>query len=175
MAKELAQYLMQCYNECMWNGIRHAVVFIDKVHWVKWCTSSVTECTMDCRAHSRDVISTAVNHSFQRIIFHGMRQSANPYLVSDKHMTCCQGILLLRHFTWHSCSLRFWGAYWTQQNGLGQNRIVHNQINTYLLFGWLFCCLNRLHPDSYSNLYDSGLLMKAKACETLQALTAISS
>ena len=33
---------------------------------------------LDCRASSRDVISVAVNHSFQRIVAHGMRQSTKP-------------------------------------------------------------------------------------------------
>lgn len=58
------------------------------------------QCRVDCRASSRDVISVAVNHFFPKNYRPwNEAEHKNYHLVSDKSMTCCQGILLLRHFT----------------------------------------------------------------------------
>lgn len=99
----------------------------------------------------------------------------NHHLVSDKNAWhavrgfCCCDISL------DTCSLRSLKELNKDKTDRGRVQWGILQINTYLFFSWMFGCLSRLHTASYSHLYDSGLLMKAKAYQAQQAPRAISS
>lgn len=57
-------------------------------------------------------------------------RAQNHHLVSDKRMTCCQGILWLQHFTWHLEPTLF-ERIEQKQNRLGQSTMEHAS-NKYL-------------------------------------------
>lgn len=73
----LPHYLVLCFIHTKWKYTctyyLHGIFAQGKIR-----NTFCRQCTVASRASSRDVISVAVNHSFQRIIACGMRQSTKP-------------------------------------------------------------------------------------------------